>query len=130
MDDWKNVGRDGYEGAHYSVFSLRHGSDAMAALRAMFPDGEANDMNAVLFSTSGVHGTYNTIEEVEATLKGEASEDDASDVTFVVVQPRRVSLFCGNVTPKTLDDIAFLKKLRATSHAAFASIGTQDPSHG
>ena len=42
---------------------------SMADLRNVFktPD-DVNDMNFVLFSTSGIHGSYITIEEIERVL--------------------------------------------------------------
>lgn len=66
---------------------LAHGADAMAALREMFPEGKADDLNFVLFSTSGVHGSYCSIEAAEA-------EPDLG-VTFLIVQPRIVGLRYG-----------------------------------
>lgn len=126
------------EGAHYSIFGLQGNDDhnGMAALRDFFPDGKANDLNFVLFSTSGVHGSYTTLEEIEASLRkypepmteDEANEHDdhcRSSLTFLVVQPRIVALRYGNADV-TLDDIPFLKTLRDTSHAAMAKIGTVD----
>lgn len=50
------------------LFSRALVAEYSAALRGMFPDAKADDMNFVLFSTSGVHGTYNTIEEAEKHL--------------------------------------------------------------
>lgn len=101
---------------YYGVMKLV--GDGMLALRELFPEGEANDLNFVLFSTSGVHGTYWLIEEVEV-----GGEDAPSDVTFVVIQPRIVGMRYGNCTPETPEDFAFLKQLRASSHKAMASIG-------
>lgn len=109
---------------HYSHAGLSRYADGMAELRRFFGDGGPNDLNVILFSTSGVHGSYATIEEVEATLRGEAEEDDqVTDVTFVILQPRVVAVKYGNVTPRTLDDIRYLKWLRAKSHAALLTIG-------
>jgi hypothetical protein len=119
---WRNVDKSRADSAHYSVMGLINPNDGMKALREMFPDGNADEMNAVLFSTSGVHGTYNTIEEAEArVLHGD--EEHSEDVTFVIVHPRMVALRYGNCEPETPDDFAFLKKLRASSHAALAKIG-------
>jgi len=96
----------------------------MQALREMFPDAVANDLNFVLFSTSGVHGTYCLIEAVEDRITGR--DDEApSDVTFLVVQPRIVALRYGVCRPSTQGDIEFLKRLRASSHSAVASIGVK-----
>ena len=44
-------------------------------------------------------------------------------VTFVIVQPRIVTLRYGNCEPITPDDFAFLKKLRESSWAAVREIG-------
>jgi len=92
------------DGGHYSI---NRAKDEMGLLRAVFPDGEANEMNFCLFSTSGVHGTYQTIEEEEA--------GPGCGVTFVIVHPRLVTMQYGNVEPKTQEDFAFLKKLRQSS---------------
>jgi len=142
-EDWKSVHQK--EGAHYNTFYVNHHSGksrasdlkSMAALRSFFPNGEASEMNFCLFSTSGVHGMYTTIEEVESDLDKPYPPDDDFDhsdepefkhsdqVTFLIVQPRIVCLRYGNVLPKTKDDIDFLKKLRASSHEAVAKIGFQ-----
>jgi hypothetical protein len=119
-DKWKNMdprkaGRD-----YYSVLSLV--GDGMEALRELFPDGEANDLNAVLFSVSGIHGTYCLIEAVEEDMQ-RTEREGPREVTFCVIHPRIVCMRCGNVEPRTADDIAFLKKLRDSSTKALASIG-------
>lgn len=102
---------------YYGVMRLATGADSMAALREMFPEGKADDLNFCLFSTSGVHGTYCTIEDAEA--------GEVSDVTFVVVQPRIVGIRYGNCEPRTPEDFAFLKTLRESSRQAVATIGGQ-----
>lgn len=131
---WHNL--SGKDGAHYSIFGVKDCDDRDAAgmkgLRTMFPDAEANDMNFVLFSTSGIHGLYTTIEEIESGLVKYGDDpdfaDDAPDdwhgntVTFLIVHPRIVALRYGNAKV-TKDDVAFLKALRASSLAAVAKIG-------
>jgi len=49
-----------------------------------------NQNNIVLFSTSGIHGSYTTIEEVEEWLHLEEKDPDEQidRVTFLVVRPR------------------------------------------
>jgi hypothetical protein len=118
---WKNnrPGRDDTS-PYYSVLGLA--GDGMQALRQLFPEGEANDLNFALFSTSGIHGTYCLIEAVEQDMQREVREGPR-DVTFVVVQPRIVCLRYGNVEPQTADDIEFLKRLRASSLKAVSGIG-------
>lgn len=108
----RSVTRDN-DDPYYGVMRLV--GDGMAALRQMFPDGKADDLNFCLFSTSGVHGTYCTIEDAEA--------GEVRDVTFVVVQPRIVGIRYGNCEPRTPEDFAFLKALRASSREAVATIG-------
>jgi hypothetical protein len=121
-DRWENVDKSRRGIEHYSVHRLVNGEGGMQALREAFPEAKADEMNVVLFSTSGVHGTYNTIEDAERFLRGENPEGFA-EVTFVIVQPRRVSLFYGVCDPANQDDIDFLKRLRASSHAALAIVG-------
>jgi hypothetical protein len=106
--------------SHYSVIKIR-GEDGMGDLRLMFPDAEADEMNFCLFSTSGVHGSYQTIEEAERLLA--AGETENAHVTFLIVHPRLVCLRYGNCEPQTPEDFAYLKKLRASSLAAVAGIG-------
>lgn len=117
---WKNNNPAGIGSPYYSV--MRLDGDGMEALRQMFPGGEANEMNAVLFSTSGVHGTYCLIEDVEEDMAKDV-RNGPRDVTFCVIQPRIVCMRYGIAEPRTADDIAFLKKLRASSLTAIASIG-------
>ncbi len=120
-------------GGHYNLFGLRENDDfrGMEALRSFFDGGTDYSMNFVLFSTSGVHGCYRTIEDIEASLRkypdGVEAGHEPDDwvgpsITFLVVQPRIVALRYGNADV-TLDDIPFLKEIRAKSHAAIALIG-------
>ena len=86
----------GKTGAHYNIFN----ANGIGALKNFFPDAEADEMNFVLFSTSGVHGTYNTIEESERFLRGKLGlavkdEEGFSEITFLIVQPRIVCLRYG-----------------------------------
>ncbi len=115
--NWQNLRQDDIDSVYYSV--LRLTGDGMAALRELFPNGQADDLNAVLFSTSGIHGSYCTIEDVER-----GGEGAPSNVTFVVIQPRIVCMRYGNVEPRTPEDFAFLKRLRETSAQALAGIGS------
>jgi hypothetical protein len=128
---WKSV--SGKDGAHYNNYGCRDG-DGMAALRQFFKDGEAGELNFVLFSTSGVHGTYGTIEDAEAMMargnKYEDGEDGTPSVTFLIVSPRICCLRHGNCIPESADDIAFLKKLRESSWRAVQEIGRASQEDG
>lgn len=123
------------QGAHYNIFRLDY-ECGIDALRAVFPKGEADEMNLVLFSTSGVHGSYVTIEDIESGLLkyGDAFDVDEAagqqwpddwhgrDLTVLVIQPRIVCLRYGQIRV-WLADIPFLKSLRETSRRAVQSIG-------
>jgi len=128
----------GKDGGHYNTYAAKPGF-GMRVLKDVFPGGEANDLNFVLFSTSGVHGTYTTIEQIEGGLKRYGSGDDIDDneawpddwhgreLTFLIVQPRLVTMTYGEVEV-SLADIPYLKKLRETSWRAMVKIGGSDDS--
>jgi hypothetical protein len=118
------------EGAHYNLFHITAGIES---LKCIFPDGKANEMNFALFSTSGVHGSYTTIEQIENSLtkyadyKPKEDEDWPDDyrdteLTIQIVQPRICCLRYGTMEV-TLADIPYLKKLRETSWEAMQTIG-------
>jgi hypothetical protein len=108
------------DGAHYNVFEAFNGMDA---LRSIFPEGVADELNFCLFSTSGVHGSYITIEEAEKAFKKKKHDDWECEVTFLIVHPRVVCLRYGNCQPNSAADFEYLKKLRETSRAAVVLIG-------
>jgi len=129
MSSWEQSVSSG-DIAHHNIF--RGDRISVAGLKEIFPDGEADRMNFVLFSTSGVHGSYNTIEDIEASLEkyGVLNEDDeglpddyyGDRLTFLIVHPRIVSLKYGQVEVE-LSDIPFLKKLRESSIKAVSEMG-------
>jgi len=98
---------------NYSVMRLKPGCDGMDALRAIFPTGKADDLNFVLFSTSGVHGTCNTIEDAERYITGK-NPDGHAEITFLIIHPRLVMMRYGECVPETMEDIEFLRGLRAS----------------
>lgn len=110
------------ESAHYSIFEVRR-EDGMDFLKTIFPDGVADELNFVLFSTSGIHGGYELIEDLSLDKAFEDDEPYTPRLTFLVIKPRIVSVTYGNCIPKSESDIAFLKRLRATSLAAVSKIG-------
>ena len=126
---WESV--SGKPGAHYNNYGCRD-EDGMAALREMFPDDSSvNEMNLVLFSTSGVHGTYSTIEAEERDWqRGVDDYGDPADprVTFLIIQPRICCVRHGNCQPQTKQDFEFLKRLRRLSWKAVTTIGRNSES--
>lgn len=126
-DEWRKSGT-GKTGAHYNIFSTKGPDQALDLLRHYFPTGEADALNFVLFSTSGVHGSYETIEEAWARIGKPLGEDAPEivtewEVTFLIVQSRLVGMTYGECRIRTADDFEFLKKLRASSWAAVQKIG-------
>lgn len=121
---WESV--YGKEMAHYNIFYLKGNQNGMAALRRMFPGGRADEMNLCFFSTSGVHGAYTTIEEVERSVV-EQQPDEYGDfpdsITFLIVHPRIVCHRYGNCRPENAEDIEFLKGLRESTWRAAENIG-------
>ena len=107
---------------HYNIFQYSP-EESMDMLKSVFPDGLADEMNFCLFSTSGVHGTYSTIEDAERRLLFEDSDEGTEEVTFLVVHPRVVALRYGNVIVESNADIAFLKRLRKSSTEVINRIG-------
>lgn len=115
MNNWDQLHNLSSPDIGYNVMRLSKHASGMTALRTMFPAGEADEMNFVLFSTSGTHGTYRTIEEEE--------QEPGSGVTFVIIHPRLVTSRYGTVYPVTPEDFQFLRNLRASSRKAVSEIG-------
>lgn len=117
------------EGAHYNLFHIRGG---IAALKDLFPEGRADELNFCLFSTSGVHGSYTTIEDIEESLRlypnGPPDAEDWPDdycgtkLTVLIVQPRICCLRYGNIDVRP-EDIPYLKQLRQSSWEVAGKIG-------
>lgn len=98
---------------YYSIQQIKSIDD----LKKIFPTPEANELNFCLFSTSGVHGHYGTIEDCEAE-----PDEYSHEVTVLVVHPRTVTLVYGNV-PVTKETAPYLKALRASSLDVVSKIG-------
>lgn len=129
-DFWESVSKK--SGAHYNNYGCRDEQrNGMSALRQIFPSGKADEMNFCLFSTSGVHGMYTTIEEAEHayTLRLIGEKDESGEeygepsVTFLIVHPRICCLRHGNCYPQNTEDFDYLKTLRASSWEAVKEIG-------
>ena len=123
---WESLDRLNPDRLHYSILRLFGGEGGMDALRSMFQDAVASEMNFVLFSTSGVHGSYETIEDAEKVLREGPQGDDEGvpAITFLIVHPRIVGMRYGVCEPQNMDDINFLKRLRESSKKAVLRIGS------
>jgi len=97
---------------HYAILNL----DNMNQVRSIFDNGEniSFEMNWLFLSTSGVHGTYTTLEEIEE--KWGIEQDDYGEkyyldsVTVLIVQPRLCTLWNGHVKIEK-EDIPYLRNL-------------------
>lgn len=105
-------------GGHYTVSNVT--GDVMAFLRGMEPD----DLNFFFPSTSGVHGSYCTLDQIDKLFG--ASEEEAReefgfeegeatptqwDLTFCFVMPWMCTIYYGNVPVRSPDDSRFLRGL-------------------
>lgn len=128
----------GREGGHYNIYAACHDPLAsIVGLRAWFDsDKSVNEMNFILFSTSGVHGCYTTIDEIEASMKtypnGPPAVGDDEDlpgdyttpeITFLIVQPRLVGMTYGTATIRDADDVAWVRRMQELTAKAVAAIG-------
>lgn len=94
----------------------------MEILRELEPD----DINWVFLSTSGVHGTYASLDDIERSLwdatdaearKEHYAEADAdwhrpteAEVTVLIVLPRMVTTIYGTAIIRTREDVQLLRK--------------------
>lgn len=109
------------ENPYAKVYGIRDNADTMDVLREMFPTGEADPENFVVFSTSGAHGTFETIEDIEKEVVNNGFTFNG--VTCVIIHPRLVCMKYARAYPETPEDFEFLKKLRASSFTAVSKIG-------
>lgn len=103
-------------GTHYTTNAIV--GDAMVILRELEP----NDINWVFLSTSGVHGSYMSLDEAELLWTDparyrsehgyEAGEElpVEQDITVLIVLPRMVTTAYGNAIVRSLDDVSLLRK--------------------
>lgn len=95
---------------HYKAITI----ETMTELRELFPTGKANDLNWIFLSTSGIHGSYQSLDDVfSADARIEAEEDGEKydpRITVLVIQPRLVVMRYGMI-PVTREDEPFLRAL-------------------
>ena len=107
---------------HYSILAIDQ-TRGMEALKEMFPEGKCDEMNFVLFGTSGGHGCVGNVDELftEGNQTDEDLESGVDKITVLVIQPRLVCLRYGHIVVKP-DDIPFLQALRDSSREAMRAI--------
>jgi len=97
--------------AHYDIHKL----NSIQQLRGLFPNGKADHMNWCLLSTSGIHGSYTTLEELKDKRKRAFHAGEKGEyITVLVIQPRLVCLYWGCIQVAATD-IEWLERLVATS---------------
>lgn len=100
--------------------------DDMSEVRAIFLGKVDFTMNWLFCGTSGVHGTYRTLDEALCLLNGNVDEKEADDyrgdhpletwppatvdVTILIVQPRLVRMYYGHI-PVSKRDARYLQAL-------------------
>lgn len=107
-------------GSHYTCNGIN--GDAMDIIRLLEP----NELNWVFLSTSGVHGSYCSLDDIEFRLwdgtDAEVREDECAvddpewtrdttaDITVLIVLPRIVATMFGNGVIRTREDVALLRR--------------------
>lgn len=94
-------------GGHYSVNFVAE-NDAWRVLHGTFGDsGEVADYSAnwLFLSTSGVHGWYTTLADIEGKL------DEEPYITFLILAPRLCRIAYGNVPINDANDITWLEQV-------------------
>lgn len=112
--------------AHYSIFKCVDDKGMEFLKDILGEEPQLDEMNFVLFSTSGVHGCYTTIEQAEKEYKEPFIEDGKvypTMVTFLHMRPRMVTVVYGNCQITCQEDIEYLKKVRERSMEAIELIG-------
>ena len=96
--------------AHYHVFD---GLKTIEDLKTIFPDGKADDLNWVFLSTSGVHGSYTTLDDLEKDpdYADNIDENGNAHITVLVLHPRMCCIKFGHMDINVKRDSAYLRGL-------------------
>lgn len=114
-------------GGHYSINWLDE-AFAWAWIREKFgPQAQADEYGLVLFSTSGVHGSYMTLDRVVGDWEGARNMPDPTSITFLCVEPRLVRMTYGNLPlspsdPDTPMRLSWLRELARSTIKAVEKI--------
>lgn len=97
-------------GTYYSVEPIT----TIAELKTMFPDETDYTLNWLFCSTSGVHGSYLTLDQFDPSSPDDEDDWPPYPLTVLVVQPRIVRVRYGviDVMP---DDVEWIRdRIRKT----------------
>ncbi|MCY4584281.1 MAG: hypothetical protein OXE50_16025 [Chloroflexi bacterium] len=99
---------------NYSTTEILDTNDKMwSTIKSIFPDNRADKMNWLLCSTSGIHGSYTTLDEIE---KDPAFSEYPKFITILIIQPRRCHLFyTGELEIRDNKDITWLRNMIESS---------------
>jgi hypothetical protein len=118
-----------FTAAHYTISQIK----TMDEIRQFWGDDpKPNELNWMIGSTSGVHGSYATLDQIEACFKDECDcpDDEKTDdyhhrqeFTVLICRPRLVALTYGSI-PVTLEELPYLRTIITRSLQAIQ--GSQD----
>ena len=94
-------------GGHYSMAKI----ESMEDVRVEFPERVDFTLNLFFCGTSGVHGSYRAIDDIEDSLALPEGHEDRSDLlTVLIVNPRLVRIAYGDIAV-TAADLPYLRRL-------------------
>jgi len=84
-------------------------------IRKLFPNGIADRNNWILLSTGGIHGSTETLDDLEYILRGEVPENPPMSngkwfITVFIVFPKYCAICYGEIAIG-LEDVQYLRKL-------------------
>ena len=99
----------------YDVIELR----SMREVKEIFPENKADHLNWLFIGTQGAHGTYASLDDIEAILRGKDEDSKALSngkypITILVVHPRLCILKYGEISVG-LKDIEWLRNIVGTT---------------
>ena len=100
---------------HYRVIKIDGTPDQQwDTIKNIFADGP-DDMNWVIGSTSGIHGTYNSLDSIEKDWDEAAAHPRHENhhqryFTLLVIHPRMVCLVYGHIFMRTLEDVKWMRQ--------------------
>lgn len=116
---------------HYKVEEIKGTNDEVwQQIKEIFPDNKADNLNWIFGSTSGVHGSYITLDKLaDPEYWKEFNEDKDPedhidrtelDFTFLIIQPRLCVMYYGTLYIRNDEDSEWLKTVITSSVKAVA----------